>query len=49
MNISVYPVNAAAAVFMFLGTVSYLCVNSVYAANYEKSQTIVQTNECCNY
>ncbi|HZD36265.1 MAG TPA: hypothetical protein VE130_13775 [Nitrososphaeraceae archaeon] len=26
-----------------------MCINSVYAAEYEKSQTIVQTNECGNY
>jgi hypothetical protein len=49
VNISVYPVTAAAVVFMFLGAVSYLGANSIYAANYEKSQTIVQTNECGDY
>ena len=36
-------------VFIFSGAVSYMGVNSVYAADYERSQTIVQTNECGNY
>lgn len=26
-----------------------MCINSAYAAEYEKSQTTVQTNECGNY
>jgi hypothetical protein len=45
VNIRVYPVT----VFIFLAAISYMGVNSVYAADYEKSQTIVQTNECGNY
>jgi hypothetical protein len=45
VNIRVYAVT----VFTFLVAVSYMSVNSVYAADYEKSQTIVQTNECGNY
>jgi uncharacterized OB-fold protein len=45
VNIRVYPVT----VFIFLAAVSYVSINSVYAADYEKSQTVVQTNECGNY
>jgi hypothetical protein len=45
VSIRVYPVT----VFIFLGAVSYVGINSVYAADYEKSQTIVQINECGNY
>ncbi|HZD35542.1 MAG TPA: hypothetical protein VE130_10085 [Nitrososphaeraceae archaeon] len=45
VNIRVYPVT----VFIFLAAVSYVGINSVYAADYERSQTIVQTNECGNY
>jgi hypothetical protein len=44
-NIRVYPVT----VFIFLAAVSYVGINSVHAADYEKSQTVVQTNECGNY
>jgi len=45
MNGRVYAVT----VFIFLVAVSYMGVNSVYAAEYEKSQTVVQANECGNY
>jgi hypothetical protein len=46
VNIRVYPVT----VFIFLAAISYVGISSVYAAaDYEKSQTIVQTNECGNY
>jgi hypothetical protein len=48
MNIGVYPVTAT-TVFIFLAAVSYVGINSVFAADYEKSQTIAQTNECGNY
>jgi hypothetical protein len=48
VNIRLYGVTVV-VVFIFLGGVSYKGVNSVYAANYEKSQTVVQTNECGNY
>jgi hypothetical protein len=44
-NIRVYPVT----VFIFLAAVSYVGINSVFAADYEKSQTTVQANECGNY
>ena len=47
MNIRVYPVTVF--IFLALAAVSYVGINSVYAADYEKSQTIVQTNECGNY
>jgi hypothetical protein len=49
VNIRVYGVTVVVVVFTFLGAVSYMGVNSVYAADYEKSQTVVQTNECGNY
>jgi hypothetical protein len=45
VKIRVCPVT----VFIFLAAISYVGINSVYAADYEKSQTIVQTNECGNY
>jgi hypothetical protein len=45
VNVRVYAVT----VFIFLVAVSYMGINSVYATDYEKSQTIVQTNECGNY
>jgi hypothetical protein len=44
VNIRVYAVTV-----FILVAVSYIGVNSVYAADYEKSQTIVQINECGNY
>lgn len=36
-------------VFIILVAVSPIGVKSVFAGNYEKSQTTVQTNECGNY
>jgi hypothetical protein len=52
VNIRAYPVTAVAvavAVFIFLGAVSNMGINTAYATDYEKSQTVVQTNECGNY
>lgn len=50
VNIRPYAVTiTVAAVFVFLGEVSYMGANSVYAAEYEKSQTVAQTNDCGNY
>jgi hypothetical protein len=49
VNIRVYAVTAIVVVFIFAVAISYVGVNGVYAANYEKSQTIAQTNECGNY
>ncbi|MGA7369391.1 MAG: hypothetical protein WBX01_09690 [Nitrososphaeraceae archaeon] len=49
MNIRVYAVTAIVTVVIFSVAISYIGVNNVYATDYEKSQTVAQTNECGNY
>jgi len=49
VNTRVYVVTAIVVVFIFAVVISYISVNGVYAADYEKSQTVVQTNDCGNY
>ena len=48
VNIRMYAVTVAIA-FIFLVAVSSIDFKSASAADYEKSQTTVQTNECGNY
>jgi hypothetical protein len=49
VNIRVYAVTAIVTVVIFSVAISYIGVNNVYATDYEKSQTVAQTNECGNY
>jgi len=49
VNIRVYAVTAIVTVVIFSVAISYIGVSNVYATDYEKSQTVAQTNECGNY